>query len=103
VEELLPFLRGCDLFITNDSGPLHMAALVGTPTVSFFGPETPEFYGPLGDSETTAVFYKHLYCSPCLSAYNVKTPVCGGDNRCLQAITVDEVLDSALAMLDRAR
>ena len=103
VEELFPFLKRCDLFITNDSGPLHMAALMGTPTLSFFGPETPEFYGPQGDRERAAVFYKHLYCSPCLSAQNVKTPVCQGNNLCLQAIEVDEVLERALAMLDRAR
>lgn len=99
VEELLPFLARCDLFITNDSGPLHMAAMMGTPTLSFFGPETPEFYGPLGGESRTAVFYKYLYCSPCLSAYNVKTPVCQGDNRCLHRIGVDEVAARALSML----
>jgi len=103
VEELFPFFRTCDLVVTNDSGPLHMATIVGTPTVSFFGPETPEFYGPLGASERAMVFYKHLYCSPCLSAQNVKTPVCGGNNQCLQAIGVDEVFDAALAQLDLAK
>lgn len=103
VEELFPFFGRCDLFITSDSGPLHMAALMGTPTVSFFGPETPEFYGPQADRAATAVLYKHLYCSPCLSAQNVKTPVCQGNNVCLQAIGVDEVLEQALAMLDRGR
>ncbi len=97
VEELLPFFERCDLFITNDSGPLHMACLVGTRTVSFFGPETPAFYGPLGDR--AVVFYKHFYCSPCLSAYNVKTTECRGDNRCMQAIEVDEVARAALGLL----
>ena len=101
IEELFPFLRRCDLFITNDSGPLHMACLMETPTVSFFGPETPAFYGPVGEDGRTKVFYKCLYCSPCLSAYNVKTSECQGDNRCLQAITVDEVFDASITMLNR--
>ena len=99
VEELFSFFRRCDLVVTNDSGPLHMATVMGTPTVSFFGPETPEFYGPLGASGRATVFYKHLYCSPCLSAQNVKTPVCGGNNQCLQAIGGDEVFEAVLAQL----
>lgn len=86
---LLELFRMSRLLITNDSGPLHFAEMVGLESISFFGPETPLLYGPLGKKHT--VFFKELYCSPCLNVYNVKTAFCDGDNKCMQSITVDEV------------
>ncbi len=90
--ELLGVMTHCDLFITNDSGPLHLAASLGLPTVSFFGPETPVLYGPRGGD--TLIFHEELYCSPCLNVFNVKTAPCAGRNLCLSAIKVDTVLTS---------
>jgi ADP-heptose:LPS heptosyltransferase len=89
--ELLGVMTHCDLFITNDSGPLHLAASLGIPTVSFFGPETPVLYGPRGGD--ALIFHEELYCSPCLNVFNVKTAPCAGENSCLQAISVDAVFD----------
>ncbi len=43
---LAALFERANLFITNDSGPLHIAASLGVPTLSFFGPEIPERYGP---------------------------------------------------------
>ncbi len=88
---LIELFKSSGLLITNDSGPLHFAVMVGLDTISFFGPETPLLYGPVGAEHT--VFFKDLYCSPCLNVYNVKTALCGGDNKCMQAISVDEVFD----------
>jgi len=93
LQQLLALLKRAILFITNDSGPLHFAASLGTPTISFFGPETPLLYGPIGNGHT--VFYKGLYCSPCLSAYDAKTALCQGNNKCMQAIGVNEVFEKA--------
>jgi len=87
--ELIAFLQRCALFVTNDSGPLHIAVSTGTRTASFFGPETPSLYGPRGDGHL--VFYRGFYCSPCLNVYNAKTASCRGNNRCMSAITPDEV------------
>ena len=88
IGEFVTLLERCHLFIGNDSGPLHLAVAMGLPTVSFFGPETPFLYGPVGSGHS--VFYKDFPCSPCLNVYNVKTSDCR-DNRCLKAITVEEV------------
>lgn len=88
--ELLGVMTHCDLFITNDSGPLHLAASLGIPTVSFFGPETPVLYGPRGGD--ALIFHEELYCSPCLNVFNVKTAPCAGRNLCLSAIQADTVL-----------
>jgi ADP-heptose:LPS heptosyltransferase len=90
--ELLAILRRCALFITNDGGPLHLAASCGIPTVSFFGPETPQLYGPCGNN--ALVFHANLYCSPCLNVFNVKTAPCAGINSCMRNIRADAVLAS---------
>jgi ADP-heptose:LPS heptosyltransferase len=80
--------------ISNDSGPLHIAAALGIPTVSFFGPESPLLYGPRGNGHT--VFYAGIYCSPCLNVYNAKQAMCSGDNTCMQAITPEQVISALL-------
>lgn len=82
------FLSYMDCLITSDSGPLHIAEAVGIPVASFFGPETPNLYGPLFDK--SIVFYKDLFCSPCLNTYNHKRDRCR-DNQCLKLILPEEV------------
>ncbi|MDO8446180.1 MAG: glycosyltransferase family 9 protein [Deltaproteobacteria bacterium] len=94
IEEFIALLKHSALFITNDSGPLHIASSLGTPTVSFFGPESPSLYGPVGSRNM--VFYAGIYCSPCLNVYNAKTAMCKGDNRCMKEIKPSEVIDTLL-------
>jgi ADP-heptose:LPS heptosyltransferase len=88
VEQLALLLQRSILFIGNDSGPLHLAAAAGIPTVSFFGPETPALYGPRGEAH--AVFYAGIACSPCLNVYNSKDNSGCRNNVCMQSIGVDE-------------
>ncbi len=91
-DQLLAVLQRAALVVSNDSGPLHLACALGTPTVGLFGPETPLLYGPKSLNNIT--LYRGIYCSPCLNVYNSKTAPCGGDNQCMKQITVDEVLDA---------
>jgi heptosyltransferase-2 len=58
-------MKECGLFITNDTGPMHIAAALGVPTIAIFGSTNPVWTAPLG--EKTKVIYKHLDCSPCYS------------------------------------
>ncbi|MBN2370274.1 MAG: glycosyltransferase family 9 protein [Vicinamibacteria bacterium] len=95
--ELAEALRGAALFLTNDSGPLHLATLVDTPCVAIFGPETPGLYGPLGVRQK--VHYAGVYCSPCLNVYNSKTAACNGRNVCVQAIGLTPVIETCRALL----
>jgi len=88
IPQLLALLEQVDLVISNDSGPLHLAVMMGTPTISFFGPESPVQYGPREEKHT--IMYKGYYCSPCLHVYNEKNSSCE-DNICLKDISVDEV------------
>lgn len=94
LDELIALLSLCDACISNDSGPLHIAAALGIRTVSFFGPESPLLYGPRGDGHT--VFYAGVYCSPCLNVYNAKQAMCNGNNICMQAITPEQVINALL-------
>jgi ADP-heptose:LPS heptosyltransferase len=95
--ELAEALRDAALFLSNDSGPLHLATLVDTPCVAIFGPETPGLYGPIGARQK--VFYAGVYCSPCLNVYNSKTAACNGRNVCVQAIGLEAVLEACRALL----
>ena len=84
VRELAACIEKCDLFLTNDTGPMHIAAAVGTPTVSLFGPGNHIRFQPLGGLHQTI---RHdVPCSPCKQF----TDKCK-DNICMKKITVDEV------------
>jgi ADP-heptose:LPS heptosyltransferase len=89
IKELVGLYSDCDLLISNDSGPLHLASMAGLPTISFFGPETPALYGPLGRNHHA--LYLDLYCSPCLNIFNSKLSRCH-DNICLKGISPESVL-----------
>ena len=87
VRQLAACLEKCDLFLTNDTGPMHIAAAVGTPTVSLFGPGNHIRFQPLGTSHQTI---RHAVpCSPCKQF----TDKCK-DNICMKGISVDEVWQS---------
>lgn len=90
--ELAALFSQAALFIGNDSGPLHLAEAYGLPSLSFFGPETPNLYGPRGGKHQ--VFYMRPHCSPCLNVFYSKDNNCK-DNICMKAIAPDEVLTAA--------
>ncbi len=64
--EMIEIIRRGDLLITNDTGPMHVAAALGKPLVALFGPTEPRRTGPYGQLEN--VLRLALPCSPCLSA-----------------------------------
>jgi ADP-heptose:LPS heptosyltransferase len=94
--EQLPVLYTISaLMVTGDSGPSHFAAVTGLPTFVLYGPETPKLYGALGNSTH---IYAGLACSPCLSAANHRRTPCS-DNKCLQAVSVDQVFKAIRPVL----
>jgi lipopolysaccharide heptosyltransferase II len=64
--EMIEWVRRCDLLVTNDTGPMHVAAAIGKPLVALFGPTAPERTGPFGQLEN--VLRLDLPCSPCLKS-----------------------------------
>ncbi|MGC2049855.1 MAG: glycosyltransferase family 9 protein, partial [Gallionella sp.] len=97
VRQLLALFHHASLLVTNDGGPGQFAALTPLPTITFFGPETPRLYQPLGSNGYS--FFLSLPCSPCLTAYNHRNSPCDGDNQCLKLITPEQVLAKAREML----
>lgn len=80
----------CDLYVGSDTGVLHIAYGVGTPTVHLFGPGVLEKWAPKG-SRYRAIS-KKLPCSPCIR-YNY-VPPCPYDTECMKMITVEEVVEA---------
>ncbi|MFA4030232.1 MAG: hypothetical protein GDYSWBUE_001856 [Candidatus Fervidibacterota bacterium] len=99
LHELCMLLDEALLLVTNDSGPMHIAAALGTPCVAIFGPESPSHYAPIGDQHQ--VIYKALPCSPCLNPYDGKMFACPFEMACMRLISVDEVFDSVAILLER--
>lgn len=83
------------LMITNDSGPAHFASTTDIRTFVFFGPETPNLYGSLGNLHA---FYANYACSPCVSAFNHRKTNCQ-DNRCLKVISPEHVYQTVAPYL----
>ena len=87
---LAALMERVTLMISNDSGPLHLAAAVGARTISFFGPETPVLYAPVGENHT--ILYKNIDCSPCINVHTGKIVRCLKTKpECLENITAEEV------------
>jgi lipopolysaccharide heptosyltransferase II len=93
LDQLIDELRRCSLLLTNDTGTMHLAALLGVPVVAVFGSTEPRLTGPLGNGHT--VLRHHVECSPCFLRQ------CPIDFRCMKAISAGEVADAVLSMLAR--
>lgn len=94
--DLIPLYAMSTVLVTNDSGPGHFASVTNIQTVVLFGPETPDLYGPKGN--TTTITAK-LACSPCVSAWNHRKTPCE-NNVCMQAISVENVFATVKPMLN---
>ena len=91
LDQLIAELRQCRLLLTNDTGTMHLAALLGVPVVAIFGSTEPRLTGPLGNGHI--VLRHHVECSPCFLRE------CPIDFRCMKAVSADEVARAVLSML----
>jgi heptosyltransferase II len=95
VSDVASILKRSRLFISNDSGPVHIACAVETPVIAIFGRNdrglSPERWGPTGGRDT--VLHKDVGCDTCL-AHN-----CDKGFKCLMAVSVDDVLNAAHKIL----
>ena len=82
--ELIRELRQCRLLLTNDTGTMHLASLLGVPVVAVFGSTEPGLTGPLGAQNR--VVRHRVECSPCFLRE------CPLDFRCMKAVSVEEVV-----------
>lgn len=93
LKTLAALLQRVDLFVSADTGPMHIAASVKTPVVALFGPTNPLLYGPQR--------VEHMVLrKPCRCGDRWRRPICQA-NECMRAISVDEVEAAVLALLAR--
>jgi heptosyltransferase-2 len=92
--ELCAALKLCRVLLTNDSGPMHVAAALGTPVVALFGSTSPELTGPgLPGDARHQLLRAGAPCSPCFLRE------CPIDFRCMTGITVDRAVEAVLRVL----
>lgn len=92
LDEFIRLAARCMLFLTNDSGAMHVAAALGVPTVAVFGATDPEATSPLG--QRVRLVREPVECSPCLLRE------CPIDHRCMTRVNADRVVSAALELLD---
>jgi lipopolysaccharide heptosyltransferase II len=91
--KLLALIERCDLLITNNSGPMHLAAILKRPLIAIFAGDIKRF-SPLGEAKNTIVLYKKQECSPCLLRYCFS-------RKCLRDISVEEVLEAVSKLINK--
>ncbi len=92
IRELMAVVKRCRILITNDTGPMHVAAACGVPVVAVFGPTDSRTTAPYGQERS--VVREAVDCAPCLLRE------CPIDHRCMTRISADRVYDVALAQLE---
>jgi heptosyltransferase-2 len=93
IRELMAVIKRCRLFLTNDTGPMHIAASFGVSVVAVFGPTDHRATSPSG---TAHVIVRHpVDCAPCLLRE------CPIDHRCMTRVTVEEVYQAAAHLLSK--
>jgi ADP-heptose:LPS heptosyltransferase len=96
VSELAALLRRAGMCVTNDSGPMHLAAALGAPLVTIFGPTDPLWVGPYG--QPGAVIRVGLECSPC---YLRRIKDCPFGHACMKQVTPAQVIQRIEERLKR--
>ena len=92
IKQLAALLAKADLLVSGDTGPMHLAAALGTPVVALFGPSPVDLNKPMGEGHV--VLSKGLDCSPCRRR--------GCDRReCLDAILSEEIFEKAIEIVGR--
>jgi len=93
LDQLIDELRQCRLLLTNDTGTMHLASLLGVPVVAIFGSTEPRLTGPFGYGHN--ILRHHVECSPCFLRE------CPIDFRCMKAVTAQDAADAVLSILGK--
>lgn len=94
LSELVAAIQACSVLLTNDSGPMHIAAALGTPPLALFGSTSDVATSPY---KFGRVIHKHVECSPCYKR------VCPIDFRCMTRIEVDEVFRELQMLIEQSQ
>ncbi len=105
IHETAAFMERCDLFLGNDSGPMHIAAAMQTPVVAVFGPSNQQAWGPYtppGEANVHTIVARDLPCMPCFyRGHTLGLREGCGPRPCLTALSAQPVLQACRQTLDR--
>jgi len=100
LDQLQKELASCRLFITGDSGPLHLAVRLGTPAVVVWGPTQPAHFGYDNNTRVFSIS-QHRACAPCLTHPHSKPMVaCGGKADCMNHFGIKVMMTASLKALE---
>jgi len=94
IRQLMALIESTDLFITNDTGPMHLAAALDVPLVAVFGSTNPITTSPMAGEGRFALVRHEVECSPCLER---SCPL--KHHRCMELVGVSDVVDAALSLV----
>ncbi len=98
-------IEKCSLLISNDTGPMHIAASQGTKTLGLFGPNTPVRFGPFGKHNVALYNGKSCKYTPCVNVHKGQVPDClytkrsGNYQKCMKSIAVEDVLTAVKKLI----
>jgi heptosyltransferase-2 len=95
LREFIDMAAACRIFLSNDSGAMHIAAALGVPSVTVFGPTDETATGPCGTN--ARIVREPVDCAPC------KLRECPIDHRCMTRVGVESVVAAVPASDDRLR
>jgi len=100
IRQSASIMAACNIFVSNDSGPMHMAVASGVPTLGVFGPTNPDWVGPWHVNGRVCRLGTDMPCSPCFR-YSPRPLECRAklDYACLARVRVEEVFDGCLSLL----
>jgi heptosyltransferase II len=93
LRELMALIKRCNFLVTNDSGPMHIAAACGVPLVAIFG--STDHAGTSPYTDMAVIVRKEVECAPC------KLRECPTDHRCMTAVSADDVVQAALQLREK--
>ncbi len=100
LRQLMWLMKECNIFITNDSGPMHLAVLLKIPFVALFGPTHPNHFLP--DSRDSFIpIYNNYICSPCVHVLDEEYLPCKGAAPCMSSISIDQVFAAVCRIIER--
>ena len=99
IRQTMSIINHLDLFISNDTGPMHIGVALGCPTIALFGPSNKIKYGPWGGN--ARIISKNLPCSPCPQQVDTCWEVGREKQECMKLIDVQEVYQTTLEFLSK--
>lgn len=104
IRQMAALIERCQLFVGNDSGPMHIAAALDVPVLAFFGPGTPEKTSPFMPEERFTVMTSRFPCSPCRQDFFKECdPAPSGKPWCLESLELSAAEKAMFDLIERLR